>query len=344
VRPGAPHASFRPRRAVLALACLALCAGLAGCGGGQSILAPRSHQTHLIALLWWWMLGAAAVVFVGAVALLVLGWVRRGKSGLPVFGQREDLAGGMVIGFGIVIPLVVLIALFAASDLYVIRTSAAPVEGSTSMTIDVVGHQWWWEVRYPGTSAVTANEVHIPVDARVAVVATTADVIHSLWVPRLARKIDMIPGRKNRVLLQASSAGRYVGQCSEFCGLAHSQMRLAVVAEPRGSFQAWLQNTERPALAPTGAQANEGERLFVSRGCASCHQLRGTPAQTTIGPDLTHLASRATIGALSIPENRAELEAWIRDPQAIKPGNHMPDLGLSRAETSALAVFLQGLR
>ncbi len=169
-------------------------------------------------------------------------------------------------------------------------------------------------------------------------------MIHSLWVPRLARKIDMIPGRSNRILLQASRDGRYVGQCSEFCGLAHAQMRLAVIAEPRGSFRSWLANMARPAVTATGGAAREGEQLFASRGCASCHQLRGTEAHATVGPDLTHLATRATLAALSIPNDRAELEAWLRDPQAIKPGNHMPDLGLAPAEVSALTSFLQELR
>jgi cytochrome c oxidase subunit II len=331
-------------RSACAAATLVAAVAISGCGGKQSIVAPRSHQTHVIALIWWWMLAASAVVFVGAVGLLVLAFLRRRTAGLPLFGRRERVAGGMVVVFGIAVPLVVLLALFGATDIYAIRFTQAPAAGSTRMTVDVTGHQWWWEVRYPGTDAVTANELHIPTSERVQLIATTADVIHSLWVPRLARKIDMIPGRENKILLETPDAGRYLGQCSEFCGLQHAHMRLAVIAEPRGSFQAWLASMARPASVPTTAQGRAGAGLFVGRGCAGCHQLRGTQATATIGPDLTHVASRSTLAALTIPNDRRELEAWIADPQAIKPGNHMPDLGLSSSEVEAIAAFLEELR
>lgn len=334
----------RTPRLVGAAIVLIATSGISGCGGQQSIVAPRSHQTHVIALIWWWMLGAATIVFVGAVGLLVLAFVRRRKAGLPFFGQRERVASGMVIVFGILVPIVVLLALFGATDIYAIRYTAAPTTGSTRMTVDVIGHQWWWEVRYPGTDAVSANEVHIPTGERVQVIATTADVIHSLWVPRLARKIDMIPGRENRILLEAPHPGRYLGQCSEFCGLQHAHMLMSVVAEPAGSFQAWLASVAKPATAPATAQVREGKRLFMSRGCGGCHQLRGTAANGTVGPDLTHVASRSTLAALTIPNDRRELAAWIRDPQAIKPGNHMPDLGLSASEVQTIARFLEELR
>lgn len=324
-------------------AALVVAVGTAGCGGQQSIVAPRSHQTHVIALIWWWMLGASVVVFVGAAGLLVLAFLRRRREGLPWFGKREGVAGGMVIAFGIVIPLVVLLALFGATDIYAIRYTQAPAAGSTQMTVEVIGHQWWWEVRYPGTAAVTANEVHIPAGERVQVIATTADVIHSLWVPRLARKIDMIPGRENRILLEAPRAGSYLGQCSEFCGLQHAHMRLTVVAQAPASFQAWLANMAKPAPAPITTRAGVGRQLFMTSGCGGCHQLRGSQATGTVGPDLTHVASRSTLAAVTIPNNSRELAAWIENPQAIKPGNHMPDLGLSRSEAEVIAAFLQEL-
>jgi len=325
-------------------AALVVVVGVTGCGGQQSILAPRSHQTHVIALVWWWMLGASVVVFVGAVGLLVLAFLRRGEAGLPWFGRRERLAGGMVVLFGIVVPLVVLLVLFGATDIYAIRYTQAPAAGSTRMTVDVIGHQWWWEVRYPGTDAVSANEVHIPAGERVQVIATTADVIHSLWVPRLARKIDMIPGRENRILLETPNAGRYLGQCSEFCGLQHAHMRLTVVAERPASFRGWLANMAMPKPTLAGRREREGQILFMSRGCGGCHRLRGAEAAGKIGPDLTHVASRATLAAVTIPNDARELAAWIEDPQAIKPGNHMPDLGLSRSEAETIAAFLKELR
>jgi cytochrome c oxidase subunit II len=334
----------RPPRAPAAAALALLAAGLGGCGGRQSILAPRSEQTHVISLLWWWMLGASVVVFAGAVGLLALAYFRRRTSGLPFFGQREKIVSGIVIAFGIAIPLAVLVTLFGASDIYAIRFSKAPAARSTAMTVQVIGRQWWWEIRYPATGAVTANEMHIPVGTRVQVLATTADVIHSLWVPRLARKIDTIPGRENAILLDTPNPGIYFGQCSEFCGLQHAHMLLTVIAEPRASFQAWLANMTRPAPAPATAREREGRALFAARGCGGCHQLRGAEAHGTIGPDLTHVATRSTLAALTIANSPGQLAAWIEDPQAIKPGNHMPDLGLSRAEAEKLASFLEALK
>ncbi len=332
----------KTRRCALGTAAGCLLAGLAGCGK-QSIVSPHSPQTHQIALLWWWMLGAATIVFVGSVAMLGMSWHRRDSPGLPFVGEREDLSQKMVLLFGIGIPVVTLVVLFAVANLYVIRSSAAPNPRSTSMTINVIGHQWWWEVRYPGSQAVTANEVHIPVGARVNLVATTADVIHSFWVPELARKIDTIPGRQNRVLLQASRAGVYYGSCAEFCGFQHAHMRMEVVAQSLSAFKAWLTNMAAPAPAPTTAVARTGEQVFMNSQCESCHQIRGTSARATVGPDLTHLASRSTLAALTIPNDPPSLTHWINDPQGVKPGNRMPDLGLSQSAVSAISSYLDGL-
>jgi cytochrome c oxidase subunit II len=336
------HRRRLPRRLATAVA-IASSLVLAGCGK-QSILSTHSPQAHNIALLWWWMLAAAVIVFGGAAGLLVLAWLRRGKPGLPLFGEREDMAEGMVLLFGIAIPVVVLVALFGVADVYLVRQTSPPSPRTTAMTIDVIGHQWWWEVRYPGTDAVTANEIHIPVDTRVNVVATTADVIHSFWVPALNRKIDMIPGRQNRVLLYASNAGVYRGQCSQFCGLQHAHMSLYVFAQQPAAFRSWLTNMAAPARAPATAQARAGEQLFMTSQCASCHRIAGTAAQATVGPDLTHLATRSSLAAVTIPNTPAELAAWISNPQAIKPGDRMPDLGLSRAQVAELVAYLETLK
>jgi cytochrome c oxidase subunit II len=295
-------------------------------------------------LLWWWMLAVAAIVFFGAVAMLVIAWIRRDVPGLPWFGEREDVSERMVLLFGIGIPVVALVALFAVADVYLVPQTSPPSPGSTAMTIDVIGHQWWWEVRYPGTDAVTANEIHIPADTRVNVVATTADVIHSFWVPALNRKIDMIPGRQNRVLLYASRPGKYRGQCSQFCGLQHANMAMYVFAQTPTAFRAWLDDMSSPARSPTTAQVKAGERLFMSSQCESCHRIAGTAAQGTVGPDLTHVATRTTLAAGTIRNTPSELAAWISNPQAIKPGVRMPDLGLSRGEVSELVAYLDSLR
>jgi len=295
-------------------------------------------------LLWWWMLAAAVLVFVGAVALLVVAWFRRGTAGLPFFGERESIPEVMVVVFGVAIPIVALVALFGVANVYLIKQTAPPDPRSTAMTIDVIGHQWWWEVRYPGTTAVTANEIHIPVDTRVNVVATTADVIHSFWVPALNRKIDMIPGLNNRVLLYSSSVGKFRGQCSQYCGLQHAHMSLWVFAQTASAFRGWLAHMASPAMPPGTTQAKAGERLFITASCASCHQIRGIGATATVGPDLTHLATRTSLAALTIPNTPAALASWIHNPQAIKPGTRMPDLGLPSDQVSELVSYLQGLK
>jgi cytochrome c oxidase subunit 2 len=315
---------------------------LAGCGK-QSVLSARSPQTHDIRTLWWWMLAVATLVFLGAVGMLGLAWLRRGTPGLPFVGQREGVSQALVLVFGIGIPLLVLVTLFGASDVYLVGQTSPPSPRDTAMTIDVIGHQWWWEVRYPGTGAVTANEIHVPVGTRVNVVATTADVIHSFWVPQLARKIDEIPGRLNRVLLEASTPGRYRGQCSQFCGFQHANMGLFVIAQPRAAFNAWLSNMASPAVAPATPAARVGERVFMANQCASCHMIRGTSAQGLIGPDLTHVASRRTLASAEIRNTPTELRAWIADPQGIKPGTRMPNLGLSGTQYDEIAAYLETL-
>ena len=326
------------------MACLVLAAALLGGCGDQSTLSPKSRPAREISTLWWWMLVVASVVFAGAVGMLALAWWRRRRTGLPLLGEREQAISGLVVAFGIVIPAVVLVSLFVVANLVVAKDTEAPDPRSTRMTLRVVGHQWFWEVRYPGSPAVTANEIHIPTRTRIDVLATTGDVIHSFWVPQLNRKIDMINGRTNRVLLYADKPGVYRGQCAELCGLQHTHMAFEVIAEPPDRFRAWLARMASPAAAPTTPLAREGQRVFYSEQCASCHTIRGTSAVGRVGPDLTHLASRTTLAALTIPNSRAELADWIRDPQAIKPGNKMPALGLREDQIRALVDYLSGLR
>jgi cytochrome c oxidase subunit II len=325
--------------------CVVLCSGLgaAGCSR-QSLLADHSKSTHDVGLLWWWMLGAAVIVFFGAVALLFVAFLRRRVPGLPIVGEREGVAQALVLLFGIGIPVVALVALFAVADIYLVNATAAPAADTTAMTVDVIGHQWWWEVRYDGGKAITANEIHIPVRTRVNVVATTADVIHSFWVPALNGKIDMIPGRANRELLDASQPGVYRGQCSQYCGLQHAHMALLVYAQPMTKFKAWLANQEKPAVTPTGASAVRGRADFMNDQCSSCHLIAGTPARGFIGPALTHLATRSTLASNTIPNTPGWLARWIHNPQAIKPGDRMPDLGLPRRQVRDLVAYLDELK
>jgi cytochrome c oxidase subunit 2 len=273
--------------------------------------------------------GLALIAF-----LLMLGWIRRNREALP-FAHSERAATRWIIGLGIATPIVLLSALFVWSDIFVIRSTAAPSPGSTRLTLHVVGHQWFWEIRYGG-QAITANELHIPVRTRVEVIGTSADVIHSLWVPELNRKADLIPGRTNSLLLEADRPGTYLGQCAEFCGLQHAHMELIVVAQPRAQFAHWLRMQRQPA--------SHWLPLFAQRGCANCHAIRGTQADAHVGPDLTHVGSRETLAAGTIPNDPAPLREFIRDPQGVKPGVKMPDLPQTSSETDALARYLEGLK
>jgi cytochrome c oxidase subunit II len=313
---------------------LPLVLALAGCGGNQNTLDPAGHPERSISNLFWVMFGAAIVGFGLIVFLLFLGWVRREQPNLPG-GRGEAAATRIVLGFGVALPIVLLSALFIWSDFFVMRSTAAPARGSTPLTIHVIGHQWWWEVRYDNSTAVTANEIHIPVGTRVGVVLTTADVIHSFWVPELNRKVDMIPGTENRLLLIADHPGVYRGQCAEFCGLQHANMAVEVVAQPKAQFDAWLAHNEQPAA--------HGSQLFA-QNCSGCHAIRGTSSRATVGPDLTHFASRRTIAAATFANTPQNLREWLRDPQHVKPGNRMPNLRLSDADWAALQRYVDSLR
>jgi cytochrome c oxidase subunit 2 len=317
---------------------------VAGCGGDQSALDPQSPAAKDIATLWWWMLVIACVVFSGAVGMLGLAWVRRRRKGMPLVGGGSTRNLALVVVFGIAIPITVNVALFIVANFVVMDRTDEPADARAPMRIEVIGRQWWWEVRYPGTAAVTANEIHIPARTPVTVEAVTGDVIHSFWIPQLNRKIDMIPGRRNRVQLYASKPGRYRGQCAEFCGVQHAHMAMYVYADEPDDFAAWLRHEAAPAQAPASAQAGRGARAFESSQCLSCHTIRGTKARGDVGPDLTHVGARSTLAGLIIPNDRQALAAWLRDPQHVKPGNRMPNLGLSDADVSSLVAYLEGLR
>ena len=280
--------------------------------------------------------------------LLVFAWVRRGRRGLgsdatdPHPGEKP--AWFVVVGMGVVFPLMVVVALFIVGNWAIMNVTQAPAASSTAMTVDAIGHQWYWEFRYPGTRAVTAGEMHIPVDTRINLVATTADVIHSFWVPELNRKIDTIPGQQDRILLYANRPGIYRGQCAEFCGLQHAHMGMLVFAQPKAQFQTWLRRQAAPAAAPTSALARRGKQVFLGGACASCHAIRGTPARGYVGPDLTHLASRTTLAGATIPNSRTYLAGWIADSQHFKPGNEMPNFELKGPRLRALVAYLEGLK
>jgi cytochrome c oxidase subunit 2 len=332
----------------LAAAALLVPTMLAGCGGEQDTLNQHSHAATDIANLFWVMTAVAFGGLALITGLLVFAWVRRGRRGFgadpadPHPGERP--AWFVVVGMGVVFPLMVIAALFVVGNWAIINVTQAPAASSTAMTVDAIGHQWYWEFRYPGTKAVTADELHIPVDTRVNLVATTADVIHSFWVPALNRKVDTIPGQQNRILLYANQPGVYRGQCAEFCGLQHAHMGMLVFAQPKAQFRAWLRRQAAPAATPTTPAARRGEQVFLSGPCSSCHAIRGTTARGYVGPDLTHLASRTTLAGVTIPDSRSYLSRWIVDSQHFKPGNEMPDFHLTGSQLSSLVAYLESLK
>jgi len=332
------------KRAPAALAVVAAGLVLAGCESPGSMLDPKSEPARAIATLWWWMFAVSVAAFLGTTGLLVLAYVRRRRGGLPVVGEREDVNRSLVILFGIAIPVVALIAVFTIANFAVAAKTDAPPRTPETLTIEVTGRQWWWEAKYPASGAVTANEMHIPVRTPVDVVVQSTDVIHSFWVPQLNRKIDMIPGITNRVRLYTEEPGRYQGQCAEYCGIQHTRMRLAVVAEPAEAFQAWERSQAADRVPPQTEAERRGEQAFVSEACAGCHQIRGTSADGRVGPDLTHMATRATLAALTIPNTEEFLSRWIRDPQHIKPGNRMPGLNLPDSTYADMVAYLRSLK
>ncbi len=309
---------------------------LAGCGGDHSVVQPKGPEAARIAALSWFMFGLAGVITVVVFVLLAVGLFRRGSGEADPRWWRP-----LVIGGGAVLPGIVLATL---SGLTVWALSTDPGSEPGEVHITVVGRQYFWDVAYEGTAAVTANEIHIPVDTPVRLRLESTDVIHSFWVPALAGKVDMIPGKTNHLTIRADEPGTYRGQCAELCGIQHANMALEVIATPRAEFDRWLTNQAREAAEPSSATEQRGLEVFTSHACAGCHTIRGTSAEATVGPDLTHVAERRTLAALTIPNDRAHLQDWILNAQSVKPGAAMPDLAMSDADADALVAYLSGLR
>jgi cytochrome c oxidase subunit 2 len=319
---------------------------VSGCGGNdQSTLRPASKPSSDIATIWWVMLVGSAVVFAVVLALVTVVVVRRrgALTSADPPGARNRAAHIFVGVAGLAVPLVVLAALFALTLGTISTTSSAAGASSSVMTVDVTGRQWFWDVEYPEQHVRTANEIHIPVGETVTVVALSGDVIHSFWVPELNRKIDMIPGQRNVIRLRAERAGVFRGQCAEFCGLQHAHMAFTVVAEPRDQLDAWLAREARPAPQPRTPVEQRGQQVLLGSSCVYCHTIAGTNASGKVGPDLTHLASRRSIGAGVVPNTPGYLAGWILDPQHLKPGNKMPGTALSGPELQALLAYLRTL-
>lgn len=290
--------------------------------------------------LWWLLLVLGTVVFVAFCVVLVIA-LRRGAGDTDRPAPSAGSLRRFVFWGGVGVPAIVLVVVMAFTV-----DSMRSIPGAASagaLRIEVVGHQWWYEIRYPDHGVVTANELHLPVGRQVELHVSSSDVIHSFWVPGLAGKVDMLPDRTNVLVLEADELGHHRSQCAEFCGLQHARMRLETLVEPVDDFAAWIDANDTPAAEPVGSGAAAGLDVFLATGCASCHTVRGTTAVGADGPDLTHMASRRTIGAVTLDLNRENLRAWIDDPHEFKTGVDMPPAELTDDQMDDLLAYLESL-
>jgi cytochrome c oxidase subunit II len=331
----------------------------AGVGGFdlQSVLDPAGPQSTHIAGIWWLFFWITAAVFALVLVVLfaaILRSIRKPSDDHPrPISPQTHRRLTWTVGGAIAATTVTLLVLLGAS----VTTgraleslpsgSAEPGGNLRPLTIEIIGRQWWWEVRYldpnPSLQITDANEIHLPIGRPVLIRGTSRDVIHSFWVPNLHGKRDLIPGYWTGVWLRADRPGVFRGQCAEFCGLQHAHMALQVVAEPPAAFAAWVAAQRRPPLPPATPQQARGRQVFELLQCALCHTVRGTGAGGRIGPDLTHLASRRTLAAGTLPNTRGHLAGWIADPQSIKPGNRMPPTQIAAGDLHALLAYLESL-
>jgi cytochrome c oxidase subunit 2 len=304
----------------------------------QSVLHPAGWDAAIISQFAWVMFGAGALIFVAVMALLALSLRSHARPIRPML---------WIAGAGIAFPIVVLTALLTWSTWR--SAQLAPQSSSQALAISVTAKMWWWEVRYrdpdSGREIVAANEIHVPVGQRVYLGLNAADVIHSLWIPALAGKRDMIPGRVTGLSIRADKPGIYRGQCAEYCGAQHARMALQVIALPPAEFQAWLAHQAQPAAVPVSSVQERGRAVFLEQRCQACHTIRGVAETAHLGPDLTHIGSRIQIGAGVLRNHEGTLAGWIADPHAVKPGVFMPAAsGVDGESLRALADYLAHLK
>jgi cytochrome c oxidase subunit 2 len=315
----------------------------AGCGSKrtpQNSLSPAGPFSRSIDNLINPVFIVAAVVFVLVEVLAVIFVIRYrqrpGPEPVQVHGNTRLEVGWTLIPFLILVTIAVptIVTIFKLAD-----------KPAGALNVTVIGHQWWWEYRYDDLGIVTANELHIPVGKPVELKLQSPDVIHSYWVPRLNGKTDVVPGRTNHSKLEADNPGTYLGQCTEFCGLSHANMRNRAIAQTSSDFDAWVRGQQQPAVAPDPANADAaaGMTLFTQKGCTGCHTIQGV-SKGLVGPNLTHLQSRSTFAGSMFELNQANLQKWLRNPPGVKPGSKMPNLNLSSDEIQKLIAYLQTLK
>jgi cytochrome c oxidase subunit 2 len=311
------------------------------CAGPASTLHSAGAGAERVTHLTWILIAVMAAVY--AVVVAVLAYVVRRPPDRRASGGGGWALVGVTAG-GIVMPVIVITGLSIVS----VRSLAALTRPeAASLVVNVVAHQYWWEFRYgegDGEPVITANELHLPVGRRAEIRLQSTDVIHSFWVPALQGKLDLVPGKVNVTWLRADRAGTYHGQCAEYCGIQHALMRMVVVAQEPPAFERWLAAQRRPAEIGLDERTRRAEQLFLVH-CARCHRVRGTSAFFgALGPDLTHVASRSTLAAGTLPNVKGYLAGWIADPQTLKPGNHMPRVPLAVDDFHAIVDYVDSLR
>ena len=322
---------------------------LAGCNGFQNAMGGDGAEgANFVSLFKIFLIVCSIMYVIIVTAMLAAVWRRR-RNALTVDDRRHHETSHVVtpVLFGWTALIVVGLTVLTVASFLTDRSNAANAY-KPALHLTVTANQWWWDVRYeqPDVSKTvrTANELHLPVDTPVHVTLKSNDVIHSFWIPNLAGKQDLIPGRMTDAQLLPRKTGLYRGQCAEFCGIQHAQMALDVTVESKADFERWYSRQLATAKPPTTPLQLAGLRYFTDRECSACHNISGTPASGQVAPDLTHLASRRSIAAGALPMNRGNLYGWVADPQSLKPGNHMPTVGLEPKELHALVAYLETLK
>ena len=319
---------------------------IAGCtSGGQSVNSPAGPQASRINNVWWFMFWVCAVAFVLTMLSLAAAIWRRRK--VAKVDHTNDSRRRILVTAASVLAIVALFSFLVAGAVAGKNVSRG-LESKNALTIQVIGHQWWWEVVYndpvASQTVTTANEIHIPVGKPIVILTSSRDVIHSFWAPNLNGKRDLIPGYQTAFWIQADKPGVYRGQCAEFCGHQHAHMSFQIIAESEDKFDAWRKAQVLPSAEPDDDGKRKGREVFLNHPCVMCHTIRGTDAGSRIGPDLTHVASRGTIAAGTLPNTPGNLAGWIMNSQSIKPGNRMPAMSLHGDELDALLAYLDSLK
>lgn len=333
----------RPRTS-LALALVAL--SLVGCTGPEAFLDAGSAATREIAGLWWIMFGLGVAVYISVLGLVAVPVWRRSKRRHPEVDDARDLLleKRFVIWLGVVGPAIILFGLYLTAAPVLVATAPERTgPDDEELLVEVIGHMFWWEVRYPDHDITTANEIHIPAGQNVRLRMTSADVIHAFWIPKLHGKVDMTPGHTTELVVSADEPGHFRGRCTEYCGIAHAQMILHVFAEGSDDFEDWLGRQAEPAPEPETTAQEHGQQVFAD-SCIYCHTVRGLGPSREVGPDLTHFGGRDTLAAGIVPNERDLLATWIRDPHELKPGAAMPGTSLDDDDLEALLDYLETLR